>query len=75
VRFGSQNNYLRVPYELDMECDSLLSDEEYWEEDAEEALESCPALDNINAWLEADKVHNYGLLTDLTACATGNGVG
>lgn len=24
------------------------SDEEYWEEGAEDALESCPALDNIN---------------------------
>lgn len=51
------------------------SDEEYWEEGAEDALESCPALDNINIWLEADKVRNYGPLTDLTACATGNGTG
>ena len=41
------------------------SDEEYWE-DEEEALEIPRALENINAWLEADEVRNYGPLTDLT---------
>ncbi|MCW3054410.1 MAG: hypothetical protein JWN14_3580, partial [Chthonomonadales bacterium] len=50
-------------------------DAEFWEEDAEEALESCPALDSINSWLNADKVHNYGPLTDLTSCTFGNGTG
>jgi hypothetical protein len=51
------------------------SDEEYWEDGAEEALESCPALDSINSWLQSDKMRNYGPLTSLTECATGNGTG
>jgi len=49
--------------------------EEYWTEGEDEPQENCQALDNINAWLIADEVKQYGLLTDLTACATGNGVG
>jgi len=48
---------------------------EFWAEDAEGALESCPALDRINSWLNADIVHNYGPLTDLTSCTFGNGTG
>ena len=51
------------------------SDEELWEEGEEEARDNCEALDNINAWLEADEVKQYGPLTDLTACASGNEVG
>ncbi len=51
------------------------SNEEMWEEGVEDVLESCSALDNINEWLEADKVHNYGPLTDLAPCAAGNGSG
>lgn len=50
-------------------------DEEFWEEDEEEALEDCKALQSINSWLEADKVRKYGPLTNLAPCATGNGTG
>lgn len=50
-------------------------DEEFWEEDEEEALEDCKALQSINSWLEEDKVRNYGPLMDLAPCATGNGTG
>jgi hypothetical protein len=49
--------------------------EEYWTEGEDEPQGNCQALDNINAWLIADEVKQYGLLTDLTACATGNDVG
>lgn len=47
--------------------------EEFWEEDEEEALESCAALESINRWLLSDTVKNYGPLSDLTSCTYQHG--
>ncbi len=42
-------------------------DDEWWE--ADEVRDNCESLDNVNAWLEADKIRNYGPLTALSSCA------
>lgn len=49
------------------------SSAEFWHED--EPQDNCEALNKINEWLLADKVHLYGPLMDLTACANGNETG
>jgi hypothetical protein len=49
--------------------------EEYWVDGEDEPREDCQALENINVWLKADDVRQYGPLMDLTAGATGNEVG
>ena len=49
-------------------------DDEYWDDDQDEALEIPRALEKINDWLKADKVHGYGPLEDLTIGAGGAGM-
>ena len=49
-------------------------DDEYWEDGEDEALEVPHALQQINQWLESDKVHEYGPLTNLTIGSGGAGM-
>ncbi len=51
------------------------SDEEYWTDGEDEPQKDCQALQNVNAWLNADEEKMYGPLTDLTSGAIGNQVG
>jgi hypothetical protein len=49
------------------------SDEEFWDEGADEARETCAAIDAINAWLPHGKLADLTRGTDMAANLYGGG--